>query len=177
MRFESTPLLDLYVVSAEPRSDFRGSFTELWNRRDWETAGIHFQVDQVNVSESLRRGTVRGMHYQEAPAAQKKLVRCLRGEVFDAAVDVRPLSPSYGKWFGLKLSEEETRALYIPHGFAHGWQALVPGSAIEYLVDGLWSREHERGVSPLNRHVDIRWPLKVKHVIDRDLAWPALGAM
>lgn len=174
MEFEAARLGGVYVVKFEPRTDFRGAFTEVWNAKAWITAGLPFRVDQVNVSESTHRGTVRGMHWQAAPAGQKKLVRCLNGAVFDAAVDVRPGSPTYGEWVGIELYSDCGKALFIPEGFAHGWQALENMSSIEYLTEGFWNPEAERGVSPLNRKVDLQWPAKVEHIIDRDLSWPAL---
>jgi dTDP-4-dehydrorhamnose 3,5-epimerase len=174
MEFEASRLAGVYVVRFEPRTDFRGAFTEIWNAKAWITAGIPFRVDQVNVSESTHRGTVRGMHYQAAPFSQKKIVRCVRGAVFDVAVDIRPGSPTYGDWAGIELHDDSNSALYVPEGFAHGWQALEHGSSIEYLTEGFWDRDSERGVSPLNRKVGIQWPGKVEHVIDRDLGWPAL---
>jgi dTDP-4-dehydrorhamnose 3,5-epimerase len=175
MNFETTRLGGLYVVEFEPRADSRGAFAEAWNAKAWISAGMPFRVDQVNISSSTHKGTVRGMHWQEAPHGQKKIVRCVKGAAFDVAVDVRPGSPTYGEWAGIELHESGQKALFVPEGFAHGWQALENGSAIEYLTEGFWNKDSERGVSPINRKVSVQWPARVAHVIDRDLSWPALG--
>src|SRR6266478_2089935 len=148
MRFIRTECEGLWVVEDEPRGDNRGSFTEAF--RASEFAGHGFRgVLMVNFSSSRRAGTVRGLHWQAPPHSQPKLVRCVRGSVYDVAVDVRPGSPTYGRHFGAALSEDNGLALCVPEGFAHGWQALVDGARIMYLVGGSeWRPESERGLRP-----------------------------
>lgn len=171
-----TKLSGLLVLESAVHKDFRGSFSEAWNARELERLGVPFRVDQVNVSESIKPGTIRGMHWQD-PNPQAKIVRCIRGQAMDVAVDVRKGSETYGEWVGIRLTAGDAYALLVPAGFAHGWQALEPFSAIEYLTEGYWEKGAERGVSPLNRMLDIRWPLAPAHVLDRDLSWPALEGL
>jgi dTDP-4-dehydrorhamnose 3,5-epimerase len=172
MILAETTIPGVFIVQLQPRTDERGSFTEAFNSRDLREAGIHFQVDQVFVSESIAAGAIRGMHYQEAPHGQMKLVRCLRGSVYDAVIDVRPDSPSFGNWFGLTLTPENRQSILVPRGVAHGWQALEAGSMVEYLAMGLWRKEAEKGVSPEDPRIGIAWPLPIGIMCQRDRDWP-----
>jgi dTDP-4-dehydrorhamnose 3,5-epimerase len=175
MIVRETRLEGVYVIELAPRSDERGTFCEAYNGKALLDAGIDLVVDQVNVSRSDKRGTVRGMHWQETPYGQKKLVRCTRGAAIDVIVDVRPDSKTCGEWIAVELFPEGWKSVFIPQGFAHGWQALEDQSEIEYCTEGLWHKESERGISPLDSKVGIRWVTEVKNVAPRDLGWPAFG--
>lgn len=171
--FAKTRLDGVYVAQHKAFADPRGTFCEGYNRKEFLAAGMDFEVDQVNVSRSVKRGTVRGMHWQGFPCAQKKLVRCVKGAAYDVIVDVRPNSHTYGQWVGVELFPEGWISVLIPGGFAHGWQALEDGSEIHYLTEGIWNKESEHGLSPVDPVVGISWPTAVIGVADRDLNWPA----
>lgn len=173
MDLKQTELDGLFVVESRELVDGRGSFMEAWNRQVFLEHGIDFRPDQVNVSMSASAGTIRGMHWQAPPAGQKKLVRCIEGEVYDVVVDVRKDSPSYGRNYGIDLSGSSGRMLYIPEGFAHGWQALSRRSRIEYLVEGFWNKDAERGLPPTDRELDIPWARPMTAIAKRDEQWPA----
>ncbi|WP_095588122.1 dTDP-4-dehydrorhamnose 3,5-epimerase [Actibacterium ureilyticum] len=132
MQVEDTPLLDLKVLIPKRFGDHRGFFSESWNRNAMEAAGIHADFVQDNHSLSSQVGTVRGLHFQTPPHAQGKLVRCGRGALFDVAVDARKGSPSYGQWFGIELSFENGKQLWIPAGFLHGFITREPDTEIVY---------------------------------------------
>ncbi len=172
MEFEAARLKGLYVVRFEPRTDFRGAFTEVWNAKAWLAAGLPFRIDQVNVSESTHRGTVRGMHWQDAPHGQKKIVRCIRGAVFDVAVDIRPGSPTYGDWAGIELHDDSNLAFYIPEGFAHGFQTLVNNSEVLYQMSAPYVSESARGVRWNDPAFGIDWPPAERIIIARDQTYP-----
>src|SRR5262249_49465628 len=122
MRFTETSLVDTWVIDPDPIQDVRGRFMRAWCALEFAQHGIHFTPIQANVGFSIHKGTVRGMHFQEEPNLEAKLVRCTRGAIFDVALDLRPQSPTYGKWYGVKLSAENGRMLYVPSLCAHGYQ-------------------------------------------------------
>lgn len=175
MNFTKTKIPGVYVVEMELRVDERGIFAEAYNSAHFDRAGIPFAVSQMNISVSARRGTVRGMHWQEEPFGQAKLVRCIKGHAWDVVVDVRVDSATFGDHVAIDLTPENRRAALVPKGCAHGWQALVGDSEIEYLVDGLWSKPHERGLRPDDPRVGIRWPAPPVFVSERDRTWPDLA--
>lgn len=175
MKFERTAIDGVLRAEMDLRMDDRGIFAEAYNARDFAAAGVPFAVAQMNVSVSARRGTVRGMHWQAEPYGQAKLVRCVRGKAWDVVVDVRPGSPTYGRYAEFELTPGNRRAVLVPRGIAHGWQALQDGSEILYLVDGLWSREHERGLRPDDPRVGIPWPFPPSFLAERDATWPLLS--
>lgn len=172
MNLKATEFEGLFVVETRELVDGRGSFVEAWNRLAFREQGVEFRPDQVNISMSLSAGTVRGMHWQSPPAGQKKLVRCIEGEVYDAVVDVRKDSPNYGRHFGVELDSCSGRLLFVPEGFAHGWQALSRRARIEYIVEGFWDKDSERGLQPTDQGLGIRWPKPVTAIAKRDEQWP-----
>lgn len=167
---------DVVAIQPEPHRDDRGFFCEAFNRSRLAEHGIDFQVEQVNVSMSLRAGTVRGMHYQADPDGQKKLVRCLSGEIVDVIVDLRPDSRTYLRHAAFKLTAGDFKMVYVPLGCAHGYQALKDFSEIQYLVSGPWKKDAERGVQPGDPRIGIKWPLRVGGLNPRDASWPLLEA-
>jgi dTDP-4-dehydrorhamnose 3,5-epimerase len=173
VRFLRTGLDGLWIVEDEPRVDARGSFAEAYRAEELSARGFQGPVLMVNFSESSRAGTVRGLHWQAAPFGQAKLVRCVRGAVYDVAADMRGGSPARLQHRGEALTESNGRALLVPGGFAHGWQALTDGARIMYLVGGsLWSPEHERGARHDDPALAVAWPLTASVVSDRDRSWP-----
>jgi len=149
---------DVKSIVAPRHADARGFVSETFNRRDLAAAGIEFEGVQENQSFSQRKGTVRGLHFQLPPFAQAKLVRVVRGAIFDVAVDLRLGSPSYGKWVGVELSAEKWNQLYVPAGFAHGFMTLEPDTEAIYKVDAPWSRDDERALRWNDPAIGIAWP-------------------
>jgi dTDP-4-dehydrorhamnose 3,5-epimerase len=176
-RFEiaETPLPGLIAVQRIPRFDDRGWFERMYGVDELAEVLGERTVVQVNRSSTRARGTVRGLHYQLPPSAEGKLVSCLRGAIFDVAVDVREDSPTFLEWYGATLDSENRRSLFIPEGFAHGFQALADESEILYFTTAAYDQAAERGVHPLEPLVGIAWPVSVEQLSERDASFPALG--
>jgi dTDP-4-dehydrorhamnose 3,5-epimerase len=171
-----TPIAGVQVLVCQPFSDHRGSFLNAFRIQEpafAETWGDR-PIAQVNLSRSEAVGTVRGLHLQAPPHSEAKLVRCLRGRVWDVAVDLRPGSATYGRWHAVELSPAAANALLIPEGCAHGFQVLEPGSELLYLHSGAWVPEAETGVRFNDPQLAISWPLPQLGLSERDLALPRL---
>lgn len=175
MRFVETPLPGAYVVEIEPLGDSRGFFARTFCRKEFEKIGFHGQIVQINHSMTRREGTIRGMHYQRPPAAEVKIIRCVRGRVFDVMIDLRVGSTTFLRWHGVELSGENLRMVYIPEGFAHGFQALTPDAELLYHHSAFHSPENERGLRFDDPAVAVRWPLKAGAMSTRDRELPFLG--
>jgi dTDP-4-dehydrorhamnose 3,5-epimerase len=169
-----TPLDGLAVVETAPVSDERGGFVRVFCEHECAglRPGLHWP--QINLSRTSGKGTVRGMHFQHPPAAEAKLIRCLRGRVFDVAVDVRAGSPTFLRWHALELDESRPQQIFIPEGFAHGFQALTDQVELLYLHTAPWSREHESRLRYDDPALRIDWPLPVTQVSEKDRAAPLL---
>lgn len=156
----------VFIIEPNVFGDHRGWFMESYNQAGFEAAtGTSIEFIQDNQSFSAQVGTLRGLHYQLAPKAQTKLIRCTRGAIYDVAVDIRPDSETYGQWFGIELSEENKKQLLVPKGFAHGFMTLTPDVEVQYKVDELYSPEHDRGIIWNDPAIGIQWPLDVKPVL------------
>lgn len=168
VRAQGTPLAGLHEIEHAPVGDARGRFTRLFCEQELGTVrpGLHFT--QVNLSETRGRGTVRGLHYQMPPAAEAKLVCCLRGRVFDVAVDLRTGSPTFLHWHAVELAEDNGRAIFIPEGFAHGFQTLTDEVQLLYMHTAPWTPSCEAGLRHDDPRLDIRWPLPAMVVSERD---------
>jgi dTDP-4-dehydrorhamnose 3,5-epimerase len=174
MRLKATPISGAYVIDLSPREDDRGFFSRLFCADTFRQHGLNPCVAQQNMSFNYRAGTIRGLHYQAAPATEAKLMRCTRGAIFDVIVDLRPGSETYQQWFGIELSEANRLALYVPELFAHGYQALMPGTEVIYHASTAYSPEHERGIRPDDPALAITWPLPPSDVSAKDASWPLL---
>lgn len=172
MRFEATAVADALLVDLEPREDERGFFARAFAVDEFRSQGIAFEPVQANLSYTRRAGTVRGLHYQVAPATEQKLIRCIRGAIFQVAVDVRPGSPTYLRHVGVRLDADSRRALYVPGGCAAGAQALTDAAEAFYLVSAAYSPDHERGIRFDDPVFAIAWPLEPTIVSVKDRAWP-----
>ena len=172
MRFRETDLAGAWLLEAEPHRDDRGSFSRIWCRREFGERGLVTDLVQASLSWNARRGTFRGMHYQAPPRAEVKLVRCVRGAVYDVIIDLRPDSPSYYRHFGVELSAENQRAVYVPEGFAHGFQALEDDSEVLYHMSEFYSPEHGRGVRWDDPVFEIDWPVADPIMNERDRDYP-----
>lgn len=171
--FKKTPIKDLLVVQPETGRDGRGTFSEQYKASAFRAAGIKNVFVQQNRSVS-RKGVLRGLHFQKAPKAQAKLVRCGRGKVYDVAVDLRPGSATFGKSFGLELSPENNLMLYLPEGFAHGFYALTGGAEVEYFCSREYSPAHDAGVRWDDPELRVKWPSGRRHLSAKDKGLPLL---
>ena len=175
MRFTETPLRGAFVVELDLLADERGHFARTFDRDEFAAHGLDPAVVQCNTSFNARRGTLRGMHYQADPDGEAKLVRCTRGSVFDVAVDLRPGSETFRRWFGVELSAGNGRMLYIPVGMAHGFQSLEDGCELHYQMSHHYVPEAARGVRFDDPAFGIEWPLADPIVSERDRAFPDFG--
>lgn len=172
MTFTETGLQGAYAIHPTRIADHRGYFARAFCQSEFGALGLRSDVAQMNVAFNPKTGTLRGMHFQEAPHAEAKLVRCTRGALFDVIVDLRPGSPTLGRWFGAELSAENGVQLYAPEGFAHGYQTLMPDSEICYLTSASYAPAAARGVRFDDPVFGIAWPLPVSAISDADRQWP-----
>jgi dTDP-4-dehydrorhamnose 3,5-epimerase len=172
MEFSSTHLADAMVVDMQRQEDSRGFFARTFCAREFAAHGLVTEFVQDSQSCSRTRGTLRGMHFQTAPHREAKLVRCIAGAVFDVIIDLRTGSPSYLEWEGFELSAENGRALYVPAGFAHGFQTLVNDTHVLYAISHPYTPEAAAGVRHDDPAFGIAWPLPVAEISEKDAAWP-----
>jgi dTDP-4-dehydrorhamnose 3,5-epimerase len=172
MIFTETSLRDAYLVELEQREDERGFFARSFCQREFSELGLDPCVVQCNISFNRHSGTLRGMHYQIPPHTEAKLVRCTRGAIYDVIIDLRPSSPTYQKWTGVELTAENRSALYIPAGFAHGFQTLTDDSEIFYQMSEFYAPEAARGIRWNDPTFGITWPLPVRVISKKDSAIP-----
>jgi dTDP-4-dehydrorhamnose 3,5-epimerase len=170
--FNPTPLKGAYTVDLEKRGDDRGFFARVFCEKEFAAAGLETRFLQMNNSLSAKKGTLRGMHYQLAPSAEVKMVRCLRGSFYDAIVDLRPDSPSYCKWFGAELTAENRRMMYVPRGFAHALLTLEENSEALYLASNFYVPDCERGLRWNDPKFGVEWPIEPAEISAKDAAWP-----
>jgi dTDP-4-dehydrorhamnose 3,5-epimerase len=175
MIFTETALRGAYVVDIDPREDERGYFARSYCREEFARHGLSPDVAQCNVSFNRRKGTLRGMHYQIPPKAEAKLVRCTRGAVHDVIVDLRDGSSTCRRWVAVELTEANSRMLYVPEGFAHGFQTIEDNSEVFYQMFASYSPEHARGVRWDDPALGIDWPLPDPIVSERDRGFPLLA--
>ena len=147
-----------------------------WCEREFAEQGINFSPAQANMGFSLSKGTLRGMHYQVEPALEAKLVRCTRGSMFDVVLDVRHGSPTYNEWFGVELSAENGRMLYLPEGCAHGYQTLEDNTEMHYMASAVYTPSAARGARFDDPAFQIQWPLSVTAISEQDRNWPLVHA-
>ncbi len=160
MEFRELDIAGLFEVTLSPFTDERGFFMRVYDADEFARAGLHREWVQENHSRSVRKGVIRGLHFQHASYAETKLVRCVRGTVFDVAVDLRPGSPDFGRWRGIVLSEENRKMLYIPKGFGHGYCTMSDLSEVVYKVDNRYSPDNESGILWSDTDLAIEWPLE-----------------
>lgn len=172
MRFAATDIAGVVLVDIEPNEDERGYFARLHCPHEFAAAGHPFAPVQTSVSHNRLAGTLRGMHYQAAPCAETKLVRTVRGRIFDVAVDLRPESPTYCRWVGVELSADNARALLIAEGIAHGFVTLVDTTDVIYQISPKFEEGHGAGVRWNDPAFAIDWPLEPKVISERDAAYP-----
>ncbi|MGE0759209.1 MAG: dTDP-4-dehydrorhamnose 3,5-epimerase [Pirellulaceae bacterium] len=172
MIIRETKLAGAFTAELEKREDDRGFFARAWCSREFDAHGLVPHVVQVNLSLSRMRGTLRGMHYQVAPSEETKFIRCTRGALYDVIVDLRPDSSTYLQWIGLELSADNYKMLYVPRGFAHGFQTLCDDTEANYLVSEFYAPQHERGMRYNDAAIGIDWPLPISVISPKDASWP-----
>jgi dTDP-4-dehydrorhamnose 3,5-epimerase len=174
MRFHTTAVAGAFIIEPELRRDDRGFLARTFCVFEFGQHGLDFAPVQSYQSRSHRKGTVRGLHYQVAPAVESKLVRCIAGAIYDVILDVRPDSPTYLRSFGVELTAENNLALYVPEMVAHGTQALTDAAELLCLAGHAYAPEWERGVRYDDPTLGNRWPLPIAEISPKDLAWPPL---
>jgi len=170
--FTETVLSGAYVIDLEPQADERGFFARIWCAREFAARGLESRLVQSSISVTTRRGTLRGMHYQAPPHAEVKLVRCTRGAVFDVIIDLRPYSATYLRPFGVELTAENRLALYIPKGFAHGFQTVVDDTEVFYHMSEVYVAAAGRGLRWNDPTFGVPWPIVPPILLARDATYP-----
>ena len=172
MRFTETNIVGTWVIEPNPHEDDRGRFMRAWCSREFAEHGLDFRPVQANIGFSILKGTIRGMHFQVAPALEAKLMRCTRGTIFDVVIDLRPGSLTYGKWYGAELSSENGRMLYVPEHCAHGYQTLEESTETYYMTSAFYTPNSVHGIRFDDPAFGIKWPLVATIVSDQDRNWP-----
>jgi dTDP-4-dehydrorhamnose 3,5-epimerase len=168
MIFSETKFQGAFVIDLEPFADERGFFALSWSAAEFAARGLAKQMVECDISFNRRKGTLRGLHYQRAPHAQAKLVRCTAGAIYDVIVDLRPGSATFKQWLAVELNAENRRALYVPEGFAHGFQTLTDNTEIHYQMSDVYAPELAAGVRWNDPAFDVRWPLDQRTINPRD---------
>jgi dTDP-4-dehydrorhamnose 3,5-epimerase len=171
MIFNETKIPGVYVIELEKREDSRGYFARAWCQKEFSAHNLPAFV-QTNMSMCRQKGTIRGLHYQAAPHGEAKYMRCIRGAIYDVVVDVRPDSPTYKKWFGVELSAENRKAIFVPEGLAHAYQALTDDAEVIYSASAFYTPGAERGLRWNDPAFNIEWPIREALVSDKDAKWP-----
>lgn len=174
MQVTRTDLDGVFILEPQVFGDERGWFMETWSAWKMHKAGLDFDFVQDNQSYSAKRGTLRGLHFQKAPSAQAKLVRCTRGALFDVAVDIREGSDTFAKWIAVELSADNKRQLLIPRGFAHGFITLCDDVEIQYKADNFYSPECDANIRRDDPDINVAWPLEPVIISDKDANAPSL---
>jgi dTDP-4-dehydrorhamnose 3,5-epimerase len=175
MIFTPTTIAGAYLIDLEPRSDSRGSFSRAFCLREFAAHKIALPIAQCNLARTNKAGVVRGLHYQEKPAEEQKLVRCVVGAVFDTIVDMRIDSPTYKAVYSVRLDAENRKALFVPGGVAHGYQTLLDNTEFLYMTDQFYAPGAEKGVCFSDPSLAIQWPLPPHDVAERDRNWPLVN--
>lgn len=175
MRFVETKLKGAYIVEIESRPDNRGFFARAFCQHEFSDHGLKPIIAQANIAFNLRRGTMRGMHFQFPPKAETKFVRCTRGAIFDIIVDLRPESPTYLDHVAVKLTADNHRGLYVPERFAHGYQVLEDITETSYQVGEFYAPGDEGGLLYNDPRLGLEWPLPVTEISPKDAAWKPLS--
>lgn len=177
MQFHPTTLAGLWSIELQPHGDERGFLVRTYCEREFAAAGLNTRWPQCNLTLTRQVGAVRGMHFQAEPQPEIKLIRCAVGAIFDVLVDVRPGSPTFGKWEGFELTARNRRQLYVPGGFAHGFQCLTADCEVFYQMSAEYVLELARGLRHNDPQLGIHWPRAVTQVSERDAGLPSLAEL
>lgn len=176
MEFTPTPIPGAFLIEPKRIADERGFFARLWCERELSEHGLDAAMRQTNIGVSHRRGTLRGLHFQRAPHAEVKLIRCPRGAIFDVIVDLRPDQATHGQWFGVELTQDNYRSLYVPAGCAQGYITLADDTEIYYQTSEFYAPGSASGVRWNDPALGIEWPLEPAVISDADRNWPDFAA-
>jgi dTDP-4-dehydrorhamnose 3,5-epimerase len=171
MKLVTLPLSGAFLIELQLISDERGFFARTWCTEEFERLGLNPKLVQCSISWNARRGTLRGLHYQAEPYAEAKLIRCCSGAIYDVIVDLRPASPTFGKWIAAELTSENRQMLYVPEGFAHGFQTLIDNTEISYQISASYQPDYARGVRWNDPAFGIEWPISHPILSARDGAF------
>jgi dTDP-4-dehydrorhamnose 3,5-epimerase len=170
--FEQTKLKGAYVIQLQKIEDHRGFFARAWCEKEFAEHGLTPVVHQANVSFNIKKGTLRGMHYQVEPYGEAKTVRCTRGKIYDVIIDLRKDSPTYRQWFGVELTADNYKMLYVPENFGHGFLTLADNSEVTYQVSEFYTPGAERGIRWNDPGIGIQWPGTISVISEKDANWP-----
>jgi len=168
MKFIETPLKNAFSIQLDSFEDHRGKFTRLFCSKEFQERNIEKKIVQINDSFTVKKGTIRGLHYQVPPSSEIKIVKCIKGAIFDLIVDIRRNSHTFLQYYGAKLSDKNMKMLVIPEGFAHGFQTLEDNSEMLYFVTAFYNKENERGIRFNDPKINIEWPLEATNVSEKD---------
>lgn len=174
MIFHKIKLEGAFIIEPEFKNDERGYFARIFCLDELEKAGLEFDMAQASISFNKKKGTIRGMHFQKEPKAENKLVQCLRGAVYDVAVDVRLGSLTYGQWHGEELNDKNKKMFFVPKGFAHGFQTLTNNAEVQYFISEFYSPECASGARWDDPKFGITWPLPSSVISEKDKNWPLI---
>jgi len=170
MKFYETELKGAYIIELEKFEDERGFFTRVWDKKIMQDQGLKSDLVQMSFSFSKKKGTLRGMHFQKEPFREVKIVKCIQGKIFDVIIDLRVESKTYKKWIGVELSADIQKMIYVPEGFAHGFQTLEENTHVLYQMSNWFSPEHEKGIRWDDKDFNIRWPITDLIISKKDLS-------
>lgn len=171
LKFIETKSKGAYIIELEPIIDNRGSFIRSFCKKEFERIGLNYEIVQSNISYNQKAGTLRGMHFQKMPYEETKIVSCLKGAIYDVIIDIRPDSETYLDWMAIELSEENHKMLYIPKGFAHGFQTLADDTIINYQMGEFYNPDSSGGIRWNDPQFNIKWPVENKIISDKDLSY------
>ncbi len=172
MQFHPTPLPGAWRIQLEPAHDSRGYFARTFCVDEFAAHGLETSYPQHSISYSAHKGTIRGMHYQREPDSEVKVVRCLKGSIWDVIIDIRPDSPTYCQWLKFELSSESGDQLYIPAGFAHGFQTMCDDVLVNYIISVRYTPQSACGIRYNDQKLGINWPLPISEISAKDAQWP-----
>jgi len=174
MKFRETKIKGLYIIEPDLKVDERGCFSRSFCEEEFKKTGLDFKIVQVNQSVTKKKGTIRGMHFQRLPKAEDKIVQCIRGAIYDVAIDLRQDSSTYGQWVAEELTEDNKRIFLIPKGFAHGFQALTDNCKVLYFMSEFYSSSYSSGVCWNDPFFNIKWPIEHPILSEKDKNWPLI---
>ena len=172
MIFSKTTLEGAFIIEPEKIEDQRGFFARSWCQNEFESHGLNTRIVQMNIANTKRKGTLRGLHYQRFPHTETKLVRCSKGAIYDVVIDLRPNSHTYNQWMGVELSEDNYRMLYIPENFAQGYITLENNCEVIYQVSQFYTPGAESGIRWNDPTFNIDWPIEITLISKKDKSWP-----
>jgi len=171
MKFNKTEIKDAYIIETDKIIDDRGFFINSWNKKEFQKHNLDVNLTECNIAFNNKKGTIRGLHYQADPYEGVKLVRCVKGSIWDVTLDLRPNSKTFKKWFSVELTEENNKLNYIPPGCAHGYQTLEDNSQVLYLMSQEYMIDFERGIKYSDPSFNISFPLQVSKISQKDMSW------